>query len=226
MPKRPRTLESDQEEHFTQGLPPASEIETEIGLLRGPASAPPRILVAGMVGGDDTCIPEDMPPSGGLNFLVGKRLVAPGSGTWSYPCGLIQSGERILTCAARIVREQTGLDVTGEDIIRTTENVMDGEHYVTVFVFCGFPSGGQKPSMVRNVASLILVIIVTNQTDCGQDKNPEWADWHWSTVIYKDAVDMSCGKEPGKPVFAPVVSLYDSSETRPIDWDREPGISI
>ncbi|KAI0415328.1 hypothetical protein F5X98DRAFT_376925 [Xylaria grammica] len=205
MSKRPRTLESHEVEQTTQGSPPASEIETELGLLCGPASAPPRILVAGMVGGDDTCIPEDMPPSRGINFLVGKRLVAPGSGTWSYPCGLIQSGERILTCAARIVREQTGLDVTGEDIIRTTENVMDGEHYVTVFVFCGFPSGGQKPSM---------------------DKNPEWADWHWSTVIDEDAMDMSRGEEPGKPVFAPVVSLYDSSETRSIDWDREPGISI
>ncbi|KAI0451325.1 hypothetical protein F5B21DRAFT_487584 [Xylaria acuta] len=183
---------------------PASRMNAELGLLRRPEPAAPRILVAGMVAGTDTDIPEGMPKSRGINFLVGKRLVAPGSGTWSYPCGLLHGGERILTCASRIVREQTGLEVTAEDIIRTTENVIEGEHYVTFFVFCGFPA---------------------DQTQLSMDK-PEGTDWHWSTLTEEDAEKMRCGEEPGKPVFAPLVNLYDEQETRSIDWDREPGINI
>ncbi|KAI8944312.1 hypothetical protein F4801DRAFT_599984 [Xylaria longipes] len=198
MPKRPRTQKADQEEL------PASSIQTDLGLLRRPEPAVPRILVAGMVGGCDDDIPEGMPESHGINFLVGKRLVAPDSGTWSYPCGLLQSGERILKCASRIVREQTGLEVKAEAIIRTTENVIEGEHYVTFFVFCGFPGEPKQLSM----------------------DNPEWTDWHWSTLTEEDAEKMSCGEKPGKPVFAPLVNLYDEEKTRSIDWDREPGIQI
>ncbi|KAI1127291.1 hypothetical protein F5Y10DRAFT_292895 [Nemania abortiva] len=205
MPKRRRTQKADQEEHVPEDSLPTSSAQTELGLLQGPKSSPPRILVAGMVGGCDDDIPEGMPEGGGINFLVGKRLVAPGSGTWSYPCGLLQSGERIFTCASRIVREQTGLEATAEDIIRTTENVIEGEHYVTLFVFCGFPADKKLLSM---------------------DNNAEWTDWHWSTLTKDDARKMSRGKKPGKPVFAPLVSLYDENETRYIDWDREPGIRI
>ncbi|KAI0535607.1 hypothetical protein GGR58DRAFT_478385 [Xylaria digitata] len=205
MSKRPRTEKADQEEHPAEDLLPASSIQTELGLLRRPEPAIPRILVAGMVGGYDDNIPEGMPKSRGINFLVGKRLVAPGSGTWSYPCGLLQSGERILAGASRIVREQTGLEVTGEDIIRTTENVMEGEHYVTLFVFCGFPDDKKQLSTHNNV---------------------EWTDWHWSTLTEKDTEKIIYGEEPGKPIFAPLVNLYDDEETRPIDWGREPGIQI
>ncbi|KAI1299910.1 hypothetical protein F5Y03DRAFT_365117 [Xylaria venustula] len=110
-----------------------------------------------------------------------------------------------MTCASRVVGEQTGLEVEGEDIIRTTENVIEGEHYVILFVFCGFPDDKKQLST---------------------ENNPELTDWRWSTHIQQDAVKESRGKKPGKPVFAPLVSLYDKGETRCIDWDREPGITI
>ncbi|KAI0427347.1 hypothetical protein F5Y09DRAFT_34419 [Xylaria sp. FL1042] len=157
-----------------------------------------------MVGGDDSYLSEDMPESGGINFLVGKRLVALGAGTWSYPCGLLQSGERILTCASRIVREQTGLEVTAQQIVRPTERVIRGEHYVTLFVFCGFPA--DRKSLT--------------------DNNAEWRDWHWSTYTKEDAVAMSRYEKVDEPVFGPLIDLYDTQKTREIDWDREPGLSI
>jgi hypothetical protein len=34
--------------------------------------------------------------------------------------------------------------VKGETIVRTTENFINQEHYVTLFVFCGFPRGEVK----------------------------------------------------------------------------------
>ncbi|KAI0183096.1 hypothetical protein EV127DRAFT_475427 [Xylaria flabelliformis] len=204
--KRRKTQKTDQEEQPAECLLPASSIQTDLGLLRCPEPLPPRILVAGMVPGHDNDIPEGMPKQGGINFLVGKRLVAPGSGTYSYPCGLLQSGEKIFTCASRVVREQTGLEVKAQDIIRTTENVMEGEHYVTIFVFCDEPEEQDKKNLSMD--------------------NPEGTDWHWSTVTEKDTGKMREGKEPSKPVFAPLVDLYDDKKTRYIDWDREPGIDI
>ncbi|KAI0556169.1 hypothetical protein F4679DRAFT_578290 [Xylaria curta] len=218
MPKRRKTQKADreekcrkvqktdQEEHPAEDLLPASSIQTDLGLLRCPEPLPPRILVAAMVAGSDDDIPEGMPEGGGINFLVGKRLVAPGSGTYSYPCGLLRSGEKIFTCASRVVREQTGLEVEAQAIIRTTENVMEGEHYVTIFVFCGDPEEEDKKNLSMD--------------------NPEGTDWHWSTVTKEDTYKMRRGEEPSKPVFAPLIDLYDEKKTRYIDWDREPGIYV
>ncbi|KAI1740673.1 hypothetical protein F4680DRAFT_465261 [Xylaria scruposa] len=219
MPKRRKTPEADEQEEEEEeeeeeedtaedweDWPSDEIIHTDLGILRRPEPIPPRILVAGMVAGTDEDIPEGMREGGGINFLVGKRLVAPGSGTYSYPCGLLQSGEKIFTCASRVVHEQTGLRVKAQDIIRTTENVMEGQHYVTIFVFCGFPKEEDKKNLSMD--------------------NPEGTDWHWSTITEEDTSKMRRGKEPSKPVFAPLVDLYDHNKIRYIDWDREPGIYV
>ncbi|KAI0408041.1 hypothetical protein F4802DRAFT_550296 [Xylaria palmicola] len=204
MPKRQRAETANKEDLRKESLP-TSSIQSDLGLLRLPDLPGPQVLVAGMVGGDDSDIPKGMPKSRGINFLVGKRLVAPGSGTYSYPCGRLQSGEPILACASRIVREQTSLKVEAEATIRTTENVIEGEHFITFFVFCGFPDG---------------------EDQLKKDNHTEGEDWHWSTLIEEDAIAVSRGEKPGKPVFAPPVNLWDSHITRDIDWDREPGIRI
>ncbi|KAI0813226.1 hypothetical protein GGR55DRAFT_676876 [Xylaria sp. FL0064] len=147
MPKRQRTEEADEK---AENSSPASGIQTDLGvrcirpgahtrvspiyltlgLLRRPEPAAPRILVAGMVAGTGRDIPDDMDGSGGINFLVGKRLVAPGSGTLSYPCGILQSGEKIQTCASRVVLEQTGLVVKPEAIHNHAE--WEGWHWSTL----------------------------------------------------------------------------------------------
>lgn len=49
-----------------------------------------------------------------------------------------------MTCASHIMREQTGLEVTAEVVTRTTENFIEGEHCITLFVLCGFPTGENK----------------------------------------------------------------------------------
>ncbi|KAI1420150.1 hypothetical protein F5Y12DRAFT_774376 [Xylaria sp. FL1777] len=206
MPKRQRTPEEVEIEIHpspAEALFPALSIEEELGLLRCPDPIGPRILVAAMVGGDNSFIPEGMRKSTEINFLVGKRLVSPGFGTWSYPCGLLERGERIMTCAFRVVFKQTRLQVEPELILRTTENVTEGEHYITIFVFCGLPADDKKRV---------------------EKFDRESTGWHWSTLTKEDAEKMRRGEEPGKPVFAPLVTLYDEEETRSIDWETEPGI--
>ncbi|KAI1332002.1 hypothetical protein F5Y16DRAFT_358300 [Xylariaceae sp. FL0255] len=167
-----------------------------------------KILVAGMVAGTDEDIPEGMYKSGGICFLLGKRLTAPEPDTWSYPCGLLKNGELIFDCANRIVKEQTGLEVNAEEIIRTTQNFIEGAHYITFFVFCGFPKGEYPSGKVWNHDS-------------------QWAEWHWDAEErHFHAKDMIKGKKPSKVLFAPLVNLWDETKTRYIDWDREPGIDL
>jgi 8-oxo-dGTP diphosphatase len=43
-------------------------------------------------------------------ILLGKRMNAFGAGCWSMPAGHIEHGEGVLQCAARELKEETGLD--------------------------------------------------------------------------------------------------------------------
>lgn len=79
MPRRRRTGDAALEDTVTDNGRPAPSVETDLGLLVS-KSAIPKILVAAMVGRGHSACPKDMPYRGSICFLVGKRLVAPGSG--------------------------------------------------------------------------------------------------------------------------------------------------
>ncbi len=68
--------------------------------------------------------------------LLGKRKGPHGAGTWSAPGGLLEFGEEILDCAARELKEETGLVARVLELGPYTNDVFpeDHKHFVTIFV--------------------------------------------------------------------------------------------
>jgi 8-oxo-dGTP diphosphatase len=68
--------------------------------------------------------------------LLGKRRGSHGAGTWSAPGGALEFAEDIVDCAARELKEETGLTASSLELGPYTNDVFkeDGKHCVTVFV--------------------------------------------------------------------------------------------
>jgi 8-oxo-dGTP diphosphatase len=68
-------------------------------------------------------------------ILVGMRKGAPGTNTWALPGGRLEPGETPVHCAAREVREETGLELVGLRPLIFTSTVLHQPdvHYVTLF---------------------------------------------------------------------------------------------
>ncbi|XP_051149476.1 nudix hydrolase 1 [Andrographis paniculata] len=101
----------------------------------------------------------------GNKVLLGRRRTPVGSGTFALPGGHLEFGESFEECAAREVKEETGLDVTGVEFVMVTNNVLS------------------KPKPVQLIAILMRAALV----DPGQKLiNPEpdkcdgwdWYDWN------------------------------------------------
>lgn len=72
--------------------------------------------------------------------LVGRRRGSHGAGQWALPGGHLEHGESVLDCAARELREETGLTLVDAQPAPTTSTVFEGRHAVTLFV-CGRAEG-------------------------------------------------------------------------------------
>lgn len=68
--------------------------------------------------------------------LLGKRLGSHGAGTWSAPGGRLEYGEQIEACAARELKEETGLAASSHELGPYTNDLFEEvqEQYVTIFV--------------------------------------------------------------------------------------------
>lgn len=68
-------------------------------------------------------------------ILFGKRKGSHGAGSWSFAGGHLEFGETVEECARRELLEETGLEATSLILGPWTNDVIDGKHYVTLFVF-------------------------------------------------------------------------------------------
>lgn len=68
--------------------------------------------------------------------LLGRRRGAHGAESWSFPGGHLEFGESWAECAAREVREETGLELHALGFAGVTNDVFTeaGKHYVTIFM--------------------------------------------------------------------------------------------
>ncbi|MED6138732.1 Nudix (Nucleoside diphosphate linked moiety X)-type motif 1 [Stylosanthes scabra] len=74
----------------------------------------------------------------GKSVLLGRRRSSVGDSTFALPGGHLEFGESFEDCAAREVREETGLEVGKLELLTVTNNVFLEEpkkyHYVTIFM--------------------------------------------------------------------------------------------
>ncbi|AES97978.1 putative hydrolase [Medicago truncatula] len=91
----------------------------------------------------------------GRSFLLGRRRASVGDATFALPGGHLEFGESFEECAAREVKEETGLDL-GEnkiEFLTVTNNVFleqpKKSHYVTVFMRVVLDA--QEEHVIQNV---------------------------------------------------------------------------
>ena len=79
-------------------------------------------------------------------ILMGHRIGAHGSNTWSFPGGKLDAGESLFDCAKREVLEETDLYIKNLILGPYTNDIFDKEklHYVTLYVLADYESGVPK----------------------------------------------------------------------------------
>jgi 8-oxo-dGTP diphosphatase len=82
-------------------------------------------------------------------FLMQQRKGAHGEGTWSTPGGHLEFGETFQECAAREVKEETGMEIRNIRIGAVTNDIFkeDNKHYVTIWLVSDWKSG--EPSITE-----------------------------------------------------------------------------
>ena len=67
--------------------------------------------------------------------LMGKRKGSHGEGNWSFPGGHLEFEEDVADCARRELLEETGLIAKSLELGPWVSDVINGKHYITLFVF-------------------------------------------------------------------------------------------
>lgn len=81
--------------------------------------------------------------SRGEQVLLVRRRNVHGAGTWSTPGGHLDFGEAPEECAAREVREETGVEIVDVRFKAITNDVFEaeGKHYITIWMEGRYLSG-------------------------------------------------------------------------------------
>ena len=68
-------------------------------------------------------------------LLLGRRRSSLGNGLWSVAGGHLEHGEDVLDCAKRELYEETGLRAIELQKGPWGSHMIDGKHYITLYVF-------------------------------------------------------------------------------------------
>jgi 8-oxo-dGTP diphosphatase len=153
------------------------------------ASVPPKVRVG--VGVFVVESSQGAPES--PRFLIGKRRNAHGAGTYALPGGHLEFGETPEECAARELREETGLDVSNIRFLTATNDYMpaDGKHYITLFMVC-----------VRRHDSDLPRVLEPHK--CA---GWEWASWEDLMAWVKREGEARAGETLERKLFLPLLNL-------------------
>eukprot|EP00884_Botryococcus_braunii_P020995 jgi/Botrbrau1/757/Bobra.0181s0016.1 len=83
----------------------------------------------------------------GSHVLVGERRASLGSGKHALPGGHLELGETFEACAAREVKEETGLELQNITYVHTLNSIFENVHYVTVFMRGTVPEGAEAVNL-------------------------------------------------------------------------------
>ena len=74
--------------------------------------------------------------------LLGKRRGSHGAGEYAWPGGHLEHGESIAACAAREVREETGMEIAAIRFLRVLNTMRYApKHYVDIALHAEWQSG-------------------------------------------------------------------------------------
>jgi 8-oxo-dGTP diphosphatase len=74
--------------------------------------------------------------------LLGKRTGPPGSGKWAIPSGYIEYEDDFLTTGIREAKEETGLDVEIQSILRVVSSFLSPRfHFVAIYLLARVVGG-------------------------------------------------------------------------------------
>ncbi|XP_071927573.1 nudix hydrolase 1-like [Coffea arabica] len=104
----------------------------------------------------NSVLPPPMPVVGvgvfvlkGDRVLLGRRRVSVGHNTFALPGGHLEFGESFEECAAREVKEETGLDVRETEYLTVTNSVFSERaklvHLVCIFIRAVLVDDNQQP---------------------------------------------------------------------------------
>ncbi|KAM5567599.1 geranyl diphosphate phosphohydrolase [Rosa sericea] len=89
----------------------------------------------------------------GQNVLLGRRRSSLGDSTFSLPSGHLEFGESFEECAARELKEETGLDIGKIELLTVTNNLFLDEakpsQYVAVFMRAVLADPCQEPQNIE-----------------------------------------------------------------------------
>ncbi len=82
----------------------------------------------------------------GGKVLLGRRKGFHGEGTWNFPGGHLEFGEKIKDCAKRETKEETGLNIKNVALFTVTNDIFQKENkqYITISVRAEIKSGKLK----------------------------------------------------------------------------------
>ncbi|OVA06765.1 NUDIX hydrolase domain [Macleaya cordata] len=109
--------------------------------------------------------------------LLGKRLSSIGHSTFALPGGHLEFGESFEECAAREVKEETGLDIEKMEFLTVTNNV------IPAAAAAADSSSNSKTVLVPPAAHYVTIFVravLKEETQMPQNMEPTKCDgWDW-----------------------------------------------